>query len=68
MSAILATAFGLPYDTVLLITTVAATLGIGIAMLAIVFLAFIPHVSGSWATQLGVNIDEIEEESASQAD
>ena len=68
MSAALATVMGLPYDTVLLLITVIATIGTFGAMFAIVFLAWAPHYSGAWATQLGVGFGKTEDDTASSAD
>lgn len=68
MSAALATVLGLPYDTVLLLITVIATIGTFGAMFVIVFLAWAPHYSGAWAKQLGVGFGNAEDDAASSAD
>lgn len=64
MDPVFATAFGLPYDTVLLVTTLVAAAATAVAMLAIVFFAWAPYVSGDWATQFGVVIGEDDDEDA----
>lgn len=57
--------FGLPYDTVILITTLVATLWTTIAVLVITFFALAPHISGSWAKQFGVGFGREDDVSAS---
>lgn len=48
-----ATFFGLDAGIVLLITTVLATLALGLAISAIVFFAWAPSVSTEWAGEFG---------------
>lgn len=60
--------FGLPYETVMLITTIIATLWTTIAVLGIIFFAWAPYISGSWATQFGVGFGSDEDDRQATAD
>ncbi len=59
-----ASVFGLPYQTTLLVTGVVAGLALTAVVLAILFFAWAPHVSTDWSTEFGSSRDLPDEEPA----
>lgn len=64
MSVLVASVFGLPYETTLLVTGVVAALALTVAMLVILFFAWSPYVSTDWSTQFDSGRDRTNQEPA----